>query len=162
MVRWAWQWTDRRRCDIRARRPLARGSSRRDSFIPAPSSLFPELQQITDPEPIASRLPPAARPRSVWRRFMLGMAGSFAAVTLVLFGFVAVVDPWGALPLAPALPRLPVTSNSAYALPMLARSEAFELRHHRQFHRPPAPPGGARPVARRPFREPVVLRRHRA
>ena len=54
----------------------------------------------------------------------------FAATTLGLLGalflFVAIVDPWGVLPLSPPLPRVPVSSNARFTMPALARSPRFD------------------------------------
>ena len=61
-----------------------------------------------------------------WRRFFRLAAGTAAAIVGVLFAFVALVDPWDALPLSPPLDRAPVTSNQRYAYPALARSERFD------------------------------------
>ena len=40
--------------------------------------------------------------------------------------FVTVVDPWGMLPLSLPLPRVPVSTNARYSMPMLATSPAFD------------------------------------
>ena len=55
-------------------------------------------------------------------RFVLAALGLLA----VLFLFVAVVDPWGVLPLAPRLPRVPVSSNARFTMPALARAARFD------------------------------------
>lgn len=54
---------------------------------------------------------------------LLGGAG---AVLAALYAFVAVIDPWDALPLSPPLPRVPISTNARYSFPALARSEKFD------------------------------------
>ena len=44
----------------------------------------------------------------------------------MVFVFVAVVDPWGVLPLSPPLPRVPVSSNARFSMPALARAARFD------------------------------------
>lgn len=44
----------------------------------------------------------------------------------VLYAFVAIVDPWDALPLSPPLPRVPISSNARFTMPALARSPSFD------------------------------------
>lgn len=44
----------------------------------------------------------------------------------VVYGFVAIVDPWGVLPLSPPLPRVPISTNARFSFPALARSPAFD------------------------------------
>ena len=39
---------------------------------------------------------------------------------------MALVDPWGVLPLSPRLPRVPITSNARFSMPALARSAQFD------------------------------------
>ena len=39
---------------------------------------------------------------------------------------MVVIDPWGALPLSPPLPRVPISSNARYSFPALARSPTFD------------------------------------
>lgn len=39
---------------------------------------------------------------------------------------MAVVDPWGVLPLSPRLPRAPISTNARFSFPALARSPAFD------------------------------------
>ena len=43
-----------------------------------------------------------------------------------MFLFVTLVDPWGALPLSPPLPRVPVSTNARFTMPALARSARFD------------------------------------
>ncbi|MDT7950335.1 MAG: hypothetical protein RQ966_02420 [Acetobacteraceae bacterium] len=44
----------------------------------------------------------------------------------MLYGFVAIVDPWDTLPLSPPLPRVPISTNARYSFPALARSARFD------------------------------------
>ena len=44
----------------------------------------------------------------------------------VVYAFVVIVDPWGALPLSPPLPRVPISSNARFSFPTLARDPAFD------------------------------------
>ena len=44
----------------------------------------------------------------------------------MLYGFVAIVDPWDTLPLSPNLPRVPISTNARYSFPALARSQKFD------------------------------------
>jgi hypothetical protein len=62
----------------------------------------------------------------VWRRFALWLAGSSLGFFLFVYAFVAVVDPWGVLPLSPPLPRVPISTNARFSFPALARSPAFD------------------------------------
>ena len=64
--------------------------------------------------------------RTAWRRFFRLAAGTAAGILGFVFAFVALVDPWDALPLSPPLDRAPVTSNQRYAYPALARSRKFD------------------------------------
>lgn len=63
---------------------------------------------------------------TAWRRFLCVTVGVAVAGALLLFAFVAVVDPWGGLPLAPSLPRHTVSSQSRFTKPMLARDARFD------------------------------------
>ena len=58
------------------------------------------------------------------------MLARFVATAVALlaasFLFVATIDPWGVLPLAPPLPRVPVSSNARFTMPALARSQSFD------------------------------------
>lgn len=55
---------------------------------------------------------------------MMLLAG--AVVVGVVYGFVAVVDPWDTLPLSPPLPRVPISGNARFSFPALARSARFD------------------------------------
>lgn len=43
-----------------------------------------------------------------------------------LYGFVAVIDPWDMLPLSPALPRVPISTNARFSFPALAKTLRFD------------------------------------
>lgn len=61
-----------------------------------------------------------------WARFLRRLLG-FAALPLAFtYAFIALVDPWGMLPLSPPLPRETVTTNQRFAYPMLARDARFD------------------------------------
>ncbi len=62
----------------------------------------------------------------LWRSFFCFTAGTAAVVTLVLFLFVAVVDPFDTLPLSPPFDRPPIATNARFSFPALARSERFD------------------------------------
>ena len=58
---------------------------------------------------------------------MLGrLAATALALLAALFLFVAIIDPWGVLPLSPPLPRVPVSSNARFTMPALARAGRFD------------------------------------
>jgi hypothetical protein len=61
-----------------------------------------------------------------WRRFFWSAAGTAAAITAIIYGFVVLVDPFDTLPLSPPLDRAPVTSNQRFDYPALARSPRFD------------------------------------
>ena len=44
----------------------------------------------------------------------------------MLYGFVALVDPWDTLPLSPPAPRVPISTNARFSFPALARSPRFD------------------------------------
>ena len=48
-----------------------------------------------------------------------------AATAAALYAFVAVIDPWNVLPLAPPLPRVPISTNARFSFPALAREARF-------------------------------------
>ena len=43
-----------------------------------------------------------------------------------VFLFVAVIDPWGMLPLSPPLPRVPISTNARFSMPALASAARFD------------------------------------
>jgi hypothetical protein len=61
-----------------------------------------------------------------WRRFFRLAAGSAAVAVGLIYAFVAMVDPWGMLPLSLPLDRVPVTGNQRFSYPALARSPRFD------------------------------------
>ncbi len=61
-----------------------------------------------------------------WHRFARTFLLTTGTLLAVLYGFVAVVDPWDALPLSPPLPRVPISSNARFSFPALARSPQFD------------------------------------
>lgn len=61
-----------------------------------------------------------------WRRFFELVAGVAVGGCLLIFTFVAAVDAWGMLPLAPRFARWPVDGNARYAFPALAASSEFD------------------------------------
>ena len=56
----------------------------------------------------------------------MAFLGSAGAAGLVIYLFIVLVDPFGALPVAWPFDRGPVDSNARYAFPSLARSQAFD------------------------------------
>jgi hypothetical protein len=78
------------------------------------------------PSSTSSSEPAAGPGRAAWRRFFLLAAGTTGAIVLALFGFVALVDPFEDLPLAPPAHRVPVATNARYAFPALARDTRFD------------------------------------
>ena len=63
---------------------------------------------------------------AAWRRFFALIAGTAAGVTAFIFLFVAIVDPFDALPLSPPLDRAPIATNARFSFPALARSGRFD------------------------------------
>jgi hypothetical protein len=61
-----------------------------------------------------------------WRRFFALIAGSAAGGVALIWLFVALVDPFDALPLSPDLDRPPIATNARFSFPALARSERFD------------------------------------
>jgi hypothetical protein len=61
-----------------------------------------------------------------WRRIFYTSVIATVLPALVVFLFVAIIDPWDALPLSPQMPRQPVTTSARYAFAMLARSASFD------------------------------------
>jgi len=63
---------------------------------------------------------------AAWARF-LRLLLLFAAVpAAAAYAFIALVDPWGMLPLSLPLPRETVTTNQRFSYPMIARSPRFD------------------------------------
>ena len=61
-----------------------------------------------------------------WRRFLRVLGLATLAMAALLYGAIVTIDPWNALPGAPALPRVPVTTNARFTFPALARSQDFD------------------------------------
>lgn len=68
----------------------------------------------------------AAADPSRWRRFFLIALATAVGSGLALYAFVALVDPWNALPLSPRWQRAPISSNQRFSYPALARSPRFD------------------------------------
>jgi hypothetical protein len=63
---------------------------------------------------------------SLWRRFLRIAVGTAALVTVVIYAFVVLVDPFDTLPLSPPADRTPVATNARFSFPALARSDKFD------------------------------------
>lgn len=61
-----------------------------------------------------------------WARFGRRLLGFALAPLVFAYLFIAIVDPWGMLPLSPELPRRTVTTNQRFSYPMLAVSPRFD------------------------------------
>ncbi len=61
-----------------------------------------------------------------WSRFLKRMLGTAGTLLVVAYAFIALVDPWGMLPLSLPLPRETVTTNQRFSYPMLARDSRFD------------------------------------
>ncbi|MGI3777129.1 MAG: hypothetical protein ACRYGC_07515 [Janthinobacterium lividum] len=61
-----------------------------------------------------------------WRRFLRVLGFATVAMAALLYGAIVTIDPWNALPGAPVLPRVPVTTNARFTFPALARSQNFD------------------------------------
>jgi hypothetical protein len=68
----------------------------------------------------SSDAPPA------WRRFFAWTLGAALGAAGLLYAFIAVVDPFGVLPLSPAFARAPVATNARFSFPALARAPNFD------------------------------------
>jgi hypothetical protein len=63
---------------------------------------------------------------SAWRRFFHLAAGTAVLAVIVIYAFVALVDPFDSLALSPPMQRGLVASNQRFAYPSAARSEQFD------------------------------------
>jgi hypothetical protein len=54
------------------------------------------------------------------------LVGTAVGGLIVVYAFIALVDPWGMLPLSLPLPRVPISTNARFSFPALARSPAFD------------------------------------
>jgi hypothetical protein len=61
-----------------------------------------------------------------WARFARRLLGTAGALVVFVHAFIALVDPWGMLPLSLPLPRETVTTNQRFSYPMLARDGRFD------------------------------------
>jgi hypothetical protein len=61
-----------------------------------------------------------------WALFLKRLLAFAAAPMVVCYAFIALVDPWGMLPLSLPLPRETVTTNQRFSYPMLARDSRFD------------------------------------
>jgi hypothetical protein len=65
-----------------------------------------------------------------WRRFFTRAVAAAAIGCAVVYAFVALVDPWGVLPLHIPAERPPISTNARYAFAGLARSDRFDAAIH--------------------------------
>ena len=63
---------------------------------------------------------------SRWRRFFRLAAGTALLAVIVIYAFVALIDPFDTLSLSPPLQRGLVASNQRFSYPSVARSERFD------------------------------------
>ncbi len=63
---------------------------------------------------------------SAWKRFFTRAVATAAIGVVLVYGFVALVDPWGVLPFHIPAERPPISTNARYAFPGLARSDRFD------------------------------------
>ena len=61
-----------------------------------------------------------------WRRFLAWWLGTALLGLAITYGFVALVDPWGMLPLGLPAARIPISTNARFSFPALARSPDFD------------------------------------
>lgn len=82
---------------------------------------------ISSSEPTeAAQAPAAVGGERRWRRFFLTAVATAVGLGLFVYAFVILIDPWNVLPLAPPLPRSPISSNARFSFPALASSRAFD------------------------------------
>ena len=75
---------------------------------------------------MSSSISSSEPPPPAWRRFLAWLLGTGLGLLAFVYAFVAVVDPWGVLPLSPPLPRVPISTNARFSFPALARNPAFD------------------------------------
>lgn len=68
----------------------------------------------------------SSEPAAPWARFLARLLAFAAAPLVFTYAFIALVDPWGMLPLSLPLPRETVTTNQRFSYPMLARDPRFD------------------------------------
>ena len=61
-----------------------------------------------------------------WRRFARLLLVTVLVAGGLLYGFIVTVDPWDMLPLSPRLPRIPISTNTRFSMPALARGTGFD------------------------------------
>jgi hypothetical protein len=61
-----------------------------------------------------------------WALFLKRLLAFAGTLVVVTYAFIALIDPWGMLPLALPLPRETVTTNQRFSYPMLARDARFD------------------------------------
>ncbi len=61
-----------------------------------------------------------------WRRTLAWFVGATLGLLAFVYLFVALIDPWGMLPLSPPLPRVPISTNARFSMPALASAPAFD------------------------------------
>ncbi len=69
---------------------------------------------------------PAPAGAASWRRFLRTLVATLLVAGALVYGFVAVIDPWDMLPLSPPLPRVPISTNARFSFPALARQQRFD------------------------------------
>lgn len=71
-------------------------------------------------------MPSSTSSSDPWRRFAATLAAASAGLCALVFLFVALVDPWGTLPLSLPITRWPVDGDARYAFPALARNPDYD------------------------------------
>jgi hypothetical protein len=61
-----------------------------------------------------------------WRRYIRVLLNTAALLGGAVYGFILVLDPYMDVPIAPALPRAPISTNQRFAYPALARLPDFD------------------------------------
>ena len=65
-------------------------------------------------------------PGAAWRRQFSLSTGLAALLLMVLYAFIAIVDPWNALSLSPPLKRAQLSNDARFWFPSLAREPRFD------------------------------------
>jgi hypothetical protein len=74
----------------------------------------------------SSDLSGRAAGRNAWRRFFVLTAATAAMGAALLYGFIALVDPFDSLPFSLPANRAPVATNARFSFPALARKAEFD------------------------------------
>ncbi|MHC5010116.1 MAG: hypothetical protein ACYTG6_04080 [Planctomycetota bacterium] len=61
-----------------------------------------------------------------WKRFFLILAGGAAGLSLLIYAWIVVIDPYDTLHVSPDLPRLPTRTDVRFWSPSLARKAAYD------------------------------------